>query len=138
MLIIKLDSPTNWERIVRLMDHKEDRMKDKLTWTQTQDIIQFIQNDLGLEDLFNEDEIQHCIGVVHVNAIKSKLVLPRNKNRNEGCKFEAGHFRCVYPTMAIFSNCCECNARCIHHGNFGKIFNIFNNFYYYRKIRRLF
>ena len=124
MLIIKLDSPTNWKRIVRLMDHKEDRMKDKLSWAQSQDIVHYIQNVLGLEDLFNEDEIQHCIGVVNVNGIKSKLVLPRNKNSNDGYNFEAGYFRCVYPTMALFSNCCECNARCIHHGNFGKNINI--------------
>ena len=122
MLIIKLDSPPNWKRITRLMDHREDRMKDKLSWSRSQIIVNFIRSDLGLKDLFTEDDIQQCIGIVNVNGIKSKLVRPQNTRDNQYCNFEAGYFRCVYPTMALFSNCCECNARCIHHGDFGKRF----------------
>ena len=105
------------------MDHKEDRMKDKLSWAQSQKVVHFIQNDLGLKDLFDEDEIQHCIGVVNVNGIKSQLTFSRNENSKE--EYQAGFFRCVYPTMALFSNCCECNSRCIHHGNFGKFVKYF-------------
>ena len=124
MLIIKLDSPIKWKRIARLMDHKEHRMKDKLSWSQSQTVVNFIQKDLGLQDMFSEDEIQQCIGIGNVNGIKSKLVLPSNKSSNEQYNFETGYFRCVYPTMALLSNCCECNSRCIHHGDFGKMLEL--------------
>ena len=122
MLIIKHECNINWKRIDRLMDHKEDRMRDKPSWTQSQALVKYIQKDLGLEDLFNEEDIQKCIGITCVNAIKSQVVLPPSKH-NEGRRneFEFGHFRCVYPTMALLSNCCDCNCRCIHHGDFGKM-----------------
>ena len=123
MLIIKRDSPTNWKRIERLMDHKEDRMKDKESWVRSEFIVNFIQMYLGLENVFSEKVIQQCIGIVNVNGIKSKLVMPGRKEKSKG-QFEAGYFRCVYPTMALFSNCCDCNARCIHHGDFGKSYDI--------------
>ena len=106
------------------MDHKENRMTDKVSWIQSQKVVNFIQNDLGLQDLFSEDEIQQCIGIVNVNGIKSKLDLPSNTSNNAQYNFEAGYFRCIYPTMALLSNCCESNARCIHHGDFGKMLKI--------------
>ena len=105
------------------MDHKEDRMKDKESWVRSEFIVNFIQMYLGLENVFSEKVIQQCIGIVNVNGIKSKLVMPGRKEKSRG-QFEAGYFRCVYPTMALFSNCCDCNARCIHHGDFGKSLNI--------------
>ena len=72
MLIIKHDSPTNWKRIERLMDHKEDRMKDKESWVRSEFTVNFIQMYLGLENVFSEKVIQQCIGIVNVNGIKSK------------------------------------------------------------------
>ena len=123
MLIIKLESNVNWKRIERLMDHKEDRKRDKPSWNQSQALVKYIQKVLGLEDLFNEDDIQKCIGIVCVNAIKSQLTLPPSQhNEARKTEFEYGYYRCVYPTMALFSNCCDCNCRCIHHGDFGNLF----------------
>ena len=123
MLIIKLYSPTSWARIARLMDHTDDRKKDTTLWSQSLSIVDFIQNELGLHDLFSEDEIQKCIGIVNVNGIQSKIVLSKQGDEEHGI-FEAGYFRCIYPTMALFSNSCECNCRCIHHGNFGKLIRL--------------
>ena len=81
MLIIKLNSNINWKRIDRLMDHKDDRMRDEPVWTQSQALVKYIQKVLGLEDLFNEDDIQKCIGIVCVNAIKSQLTLPPSQHK---------------------------------------------------------
>ena len=105
------------------MDHKENRMKNKLSWNRSQSVVDYIQHELGLADLFSEDEIQQCIGIVNVNGIKSKVILlrPEDDENYQENKIEAGYFRCIYPTMALLSNSCECNARCIHHGDFGKI-----------------
>ena len=46
-------------------------MKDTTLWSQSLSIVDFIQKELGLHDLFSEDEIQKCIGIVNVNGIQS-------------------------------------------------------------------
>ena len=119
--------PTSWNRLQRLMDHTENRMKDKISWNRSIATVKYIQHDLGLADLFTEDDIQKCIGIVNVNGIKSKVLLPKMQEEDgNGRQIQAGYFRCIYPTMALLSNSCECNARCIHHNDFGRIVgNIF-------------
>ena len=55
------------------MDHRDDRyQKDRVTWDMLQiEIVDYLLKDLKLDDIFTEDEIQKCIGIVRINAIRS-------------------------------------------------------------------
>ena len=35
------------------------------------DIVDYLLNDLQLDDLFDEEEIQKCIGIIRINGISS-------------------------------------------------------------------
>jgi len=85
------------------MDHREDRLnEDRITWDAMKvDIVDYLLNDLQLDDLFDEEEIQKCIGIIRINGISS------TDNQGPG-------FRCLFPQMALLSNSCLSNCRCLH------------------------
>ena len=87
------------------MDHKDDRMRDKPVWSQSQALVKYIQKVLGLEDLFNEDDIQKCIGIVCVNAIKSQLTLPPSQHKEaRKTEFEFGYYRCLKKVFLNYTH----------------------------------
>ena len=47
-------------------------LKDRITWDAMKvDIVDYLLNDLQLDDLFDEEEIQKCIGIIRINGISS-------------------------------------------------------------------
>ena len=78
-----------------------------------------------------------------LNKIAAKLIVirPSKKSRNllkrllepffvfntihlcmyllPSCRAESRGYRCVYPTMALISNSCACNSRCLRYGQHG-------------------
>ena len=73
LLVIRDTNPKKWKDISKLMDHRDDRyQKDRVTWDMLQiEIVDYLLKDLKLDDIFTEDEIQKCIGIVRINAIRS-------------------------------------------------------------------
>ena len=71
--MIRDTNPKKWRDISELMDHRDDRyQKDRVTWDVLQiEIVDYLLKDLKLDDIFTEDEIQKCIGIVRINAIRS-------------------------------------------------------------------
>ena len=86
MLLLRDSDPKVWSRINQLMDHREDRLtKDRDTYDQLQrEIVEYLRNDLQLADLWSEDEVQKCIGIIRINAI--------NSSDHRGVKWEHLHF----------------------------------------------
>merc|ERR1712079_732543 len=89
------------------MDHRDDRyQKDRVTWDMLQiEIVDYLLKDLKLDDIFTEDEIQKCIGIVRINAIRSTE------------DHDHGRYRSVFPRMALLSNSCFCNCRVLNKRN---------------------
>lgn len=116
------------------MDHDRERRSRTDTWLYFQKcVVNFIRKNtftdedcrqplmqisgLGLGDLCTDDEVHQCIGIINVNGIRSKENgATVGIEENDGC----GPYRCIYPTMALLSNSCICNARCILSGRKGK------------------
>lgn len=109
MLLLKQNSP-DWKRIDVLMDHHQERKLQMEAWNTFQcQIVDYIQKDLGLSDLFSDADIHRCIGIIRVNAVQS-----RASNIN---------MRALFPSMALLSNSCICNARCVHK-DFGRLHGV--------------
>jgi len=102
LLLIRDTNPKKWTDISQLMDHREDRLQDRVTWDALKvEIVDYLLKELKLGDLFTEDEVQKCIGTVRINAIRSTEYHDR------------GRYRGVFPRMALLSNACFCNSRVI-------------------------
>ena len=51
---------------------KINLLQDRITWDAMKvDIVDYLLNDLQLDDLFDEEEIQKCIGIIRINGISS-------------------------------------------------------------------
>ena len=61
------------QRIIIIRDvQKINFLKDRITWDAMKvDIVDYLLNDLQLDDLFDEEEIQKCIGIIRINGISS-------------------------------------------------------------------
>ena len=61
------------QRIIINRDvQKINFLKDRITWDAMKvDIVDYLLNDLQLDDLFDEEEIQKCIGIIRINGISS-------------------------------------------------------------------
>ena len=73
LLLIRDSNPGKWQQISQLMDHEEDRqIKDPRTWSKLRtEIVDYLLTELHLADLFTEQEVQKCIGIIRINAINS-------------------------------------------------------------------
>lgn len=73
LLLIKESDPVKWRGIAQLMDHNPDRLsKDRVTWDYLKSGIEdYIRGDLKMGDLFTEQEIQKCIGIIRINGCRS-------------------------------------------------------------------
>ena len=98
ILITRNNNPEKWSGLNRLMDHrKECYEQDRPTWDQLQvEIVDYLLNDLALSDLYDEETIQKCIGIIRINGINStdqirKIVRKsesRAKNGESDCNLD--------------------------------------------------
>jgi hypothetical protein len=85
------------------MDHCDDRPRDSY-WDSNQiNIVRFLVNHVGLA--FSEEEVNHVIGVLDVNAFEISAV---------------GRGRGVFPLTALMSHSCISNARQVRHLHLSK------------------
>lgn len=72
--LLLLKDSDKWKTAINpLMDHSQERYRDdRATWDKLQlEIVDYLRKDLKLADLFTEAQVQKCIGIVRINAIKT-------------------------------------------------------------------
>ena len=111
VLLLQQSGGDDWARSDQLMDHLGDRRNCDEEWAwYDRYIVDFIRNDLGLADMFTEDQVRRAVGLLNVNAVA--LHFPRMASRMsmaEDNQMPVG--KGLYPIFAIMSHHCVCNAR---------------------------
>ena len=74
---------------------------------------------LNLGGMFSRGDVHRAYGIVETNAIQSKTSPSQHGQQ------KSQPYRCIFPTMALLSNSCHCNARCIRYGEHGTFYIYF-------------
>ena len=87
-----------------MVDHVEDRKRQQeVHWQEIQhNVVQFLRKTCGLADRFSEDEINHVLGVLEVNAFE---ITTSEGYRGRG----------LFPLTALMSHGCLSNTRYVSH-----------------------
>lgn len=92
-------------QVDQLVDHEEERKKDKKTWTLNHVlVVSFIQRALGLHQdtegpLFSTQQIHRAIGLLRTNGVK----LDSRPGATTGVA--------IYPVYSLTNHDCLCNTR---------------------------
>ena len=99
MMILKRKDPQHYTVIEDLMDHWEDRAKDKTVCDMVKYIAAFCRKKLGL-DCVKDEDVQHAFGVLKTNGVGHI-----NKNGSKMCF--------LYPTVSLMSHSCAANLEIV-------------------------
>jgi len=103
LLSLRDTDPEAWARVQFLMDHDEERRKEKEYWQMFQkNIVGYLRIVVGLADTYSEDEINRAIGILRTNAFQ----IEHPYMTAQGTSGKA-----IYPTFSFISHSCISNAR---------------------------
>ena len=89
-----------------MVDHVQDR-RHQAHWEEVQhNVVRYLRDTCQLAQRFSEEEINHVLGVLEVNAFE--ITLGDGQHRGRG----------LYPLTALMSHSCLSNTRyvCTYYG----------------------
>jgi len=103
LLSLRDEDPEKWARLEFLMDHDEERRKEKDYWQMFQkNVVDYLRIRVGLADTYSEEEIHRAIGILRTNAFQIE---------HDYMKAQGTSGKAVYPTFSFLSHSCIANAR---------------------------
>jgi len=103
LLSLRDNDPETWARVQFLMDHDEERRKEKEYWKMFQkNVVDYLRIRVGLADTYSEEEIHRAVGILRTNAFQ----IEHPYLQAQGTSGKA-----VYPTFSFLSHSCIANAR---------------------------
>lgn len=103
LLALRDGDPETWSRVQFLMDHDEERRKEKEYWQMFQkNVVDYLRIKVGLADTYSEEEIHRAIGILRTNAFQ----IEHPYLHAQGTSGKA-----IYPTFSFLSHSCIANAR---------------------------
>jgi len=99
MMILKRDDPQQYQVIEKLMDHWDDRARDKRVADLVKYMAAFCRKKLSM-DWVKDEDVQHAFGVLKTNGVGHT-----NKNGSKVCF--------LYPTVSLLSHSCAANLQIV-------------------------
>eukprot|EP00092_Neocalanus_flemingeri_P013253 GFUD01014283.1.p1 GENE.GFUD01014283.1~~GFUD01014283.1.p1 ORF type:complete len:522 (+),score=161.87 GFUD01014283.1:236-1801(+) len=103
LLALRDTNPETWARVQFLMDHEDERRKEKEYWQMFQkNVVDYLRIRVGLADTYSEEEIHRAIGILRTNAFQ----IEHPYLAAQGTSGKA-----IYPTFSFLSHSCISNAK---------------------------
>ena len=83
-MLLQRSGSDGWARSDQLMDHLDDRQKncdDDWQWYERY-IVDFIRNDLGMADVFTEDQVRMYLRLCHYFSCIELKAVTQNPSRS--------------------------------------------------------